>query len=114
MNALVPVGVMGCRRTSSGFDVLGAISENIYEPYALQFSSFVVCLCLETYPMVDDNTRGKIFEDEEERRTYTTYREIRWHGGNLGLNRGSAGTRAVSTSPGRTFAMPWCADGSFA
>ncbi|KAF8960764.1 hypothetical protein BDZ97DRAFT_1760417 [Flammula alnicola] len=97
-NVLVPLGGVGCRPTSSGFDVLDAVSENVYEPYAHQFSSFVVCLCLETCPMVDDNTRGKIFEGEEERRTCTTYREIRLHGENLGLNGGSAGTEVDESS----------------
>ncbi|KAF8966920.1 hypothetical protein BDZ97DRAFT_587683 [Flammula alnicola] len=76
----------------------------VYEPYARQFSSFVVCLCLETYLTVDNNTRGKIFEGEEEKRTCTMHREIRLHGGNLGLNGGSARTEAVSTRLGRTFA----------
>lgn len=44
------------------FYVLDAISKNIYEPYARQFSSFVVPLYLETYRQVDDNTRGKMEE----------------------------------------------------
>ncbi|KAF9476504.1 hypothetical protein BDN70DRAFT_882335 [Pholiota conissans] len=44
------------------FYLLDAISKNVYEPYARQFSSFVVSLFLETYPVVDDNTRGKMEE----------------------------------------------------
>ena len=44
------------------FYVLDAISKNIYEPYARQFSSFVVPLYLETYRQVDDATRGKMEE----------------------------------------------------
>ncbi|KAF8953076.1 hypothetical protein BDZ97DRAFT_2065881 [Flammula alnicola] len=95
-NVLVPLGGVGCRPTSSGFDILDAVSENVYEPYACQFSSFVICLCLETCPMVDDNTRGKIFEGEEETRTCTTYREIRLHGENLGLNGGQQEPRSMN------------------
>ncbi|KAF8974458.1 hypothetical protein BDZ97DRAFT_1690202 [Flammula alnicola] len=44
------------------FYLLDAISKNVYEPYAHQFSSFVVRLFLESYPVVDDNTRGKMEE----------------------------------------------------
>ena len=44
------------------FYLLDAISKNVYEPYARHFSSFVVSLFLETYPVVDDNTRGKMEE----------------------------------------------------
>ncbi|KIM46082.1 hypothetical protein M413DRAFT_48601, partial [Hebeloma cylindrosporum] len=44
------------------FYLLDAISKNVYEPYARRFSSFVVALYLDSYPLVDDNTRGKMEE----------------------------------------------------
>lgn len=34
----------------------------MYEPYARRFSTFVVGLYLDSYPLVDDNTRGKMEE----------------------------------------------------
>ncbi|KAF9569307.1 hypothetical protein CPC08DRAFT_701807 [Agrocybe pediades] len=42
--------------------LLDAISKNVYEPYARKFSGFVVPLFLETYPLVDSNTRSKMEE----------------------------------------------------
>jgi len=42
--------------------LLDAISKNVYEPYARRFSSFVVHLFLDTYPLVDSNTRSKMEE----------------------------------------------------
>ncbi|KAF8897640.1 hypothetical protein BD779DRAFT_1491908 [Infundibulicybe gibba] len=44
------------------FYLLDAISKNVYEPYARQFSAFVIPLFLETYGQVDDNTRSKMQE----------------------------------------------------
>lgn len=44
------------------FYLLDAISKNVYEPYARRFSGFVVALYLDSYPLVDDNTRGKMEE----------------------------------------------------
>lgn len=44
------------------FYLLDAISKNVYDPYARQFSSFVVPLYLESYPMVDESTKGKMEE----------------------------------------------------
>lgn len=44
------------------FYLLDAISKNVYEPYARNFSSFVVSLFLETYRLVDDSTRRKMEE----------------------------------------------------
>jgi len=34
----------------------------VYEPYARRFSNLVVALYLDSYPLVDDNTRGKMEE----------------------------------------------------
>jgi pre-mRNA cleavage complex 2 protein Pcf11 len=44
------------------FYLLDAISKNVYEPYARQFSTFVVPLFLETYNQVDPATRSKMEE----------------------------------------------------
>lgn len=44
------------------FYLLDAISKNVYEPYARQFASFVIPLFLETYHLVDENTRSKMEE----------------------------------------------------
>ena len=44
------------------FYLLDAISKNAYELYAHRFSSFVVPLFLESYPQVDEGTRGKMEE----------------------------------------------------
>lgn len=44
------------------FYLLDAISKNVYDPYARQFSGFVIPLFLETYNQVDQNTRSKMEE----------------------------------------------------
>ncbi|KAH8118317.1 hypothetical protein DFH11DRAFT_1502332 [Phellopilus nigrolimitatus] len=44
------------------FYVLDAISKNVYDPYALKFSAFVVPLFLETYGQADPSTRSKMEE----------------------------------------------------
>ncbi|KAF7301768.1 CID domain-containing protein [Mycena indigotica] len=44
------------------FYVLDAISKNVHDPYARQFSTFVVPLFLETYGQVDQATRTKMEE----------------------------------------------------
>lgn len=44
------------------FYLLDAISKNVYVPYAAEFTPFVVPLFLETYDLVDNNTRSKMEE----------------------------------------------------
>lgn len=44
------------------FYLLDAISKNVYDPYARVFAPFVIPLFLETYRLVDDNTRSKMDE----------------------------------------------------
>ncbi|KAF8195784.1 hypothetical protein K438DRAFT_1826513 [Mycena galopus ATCC 62051] len=44
------------------FYLLDAISKNVYDPYARNFSAFVVPLFLETYGQVDETTRSKMEE----------------------------------------------------
>jgi len=44
------------------FYLLDAISKNVYEPYARHFAGFVLPLFLDTYSLVDDNTRSKMEE----------------------------------------------------
>jgi pre-mRNA cleavage complex 2 protein Pcf11 len=44
------------------FYLLDAISKNVFEPYARQFSTFVIPLFLETYEQVDQATRSKMEE----------------------------------------------------
>ncbi|KAJ7638922.1 hypothetical protein FB45DRAFT_904269 [Roridomyces roridus] len=44
------------------FYLLDAISKNVFDPYARQFSAFVVPLFLETYHQVDQSTRSKMEE----------------------------------------------------
>lgn len=44
------------------FYLLDAISKNVYDPYARQFAPFVAPLFLETYHLVDQNTRSKMQE----------------------------------------------------
>jgi hypothetical protein len=44
------------------FYLLDAISKNVYEPYARHFAAFVIPLFLETYELVDQNTRSKMEE----------------------------------------------------
>ncbi|KAJ7068377.1 hypothetical protein C8F01DRAFT_1117955 [Mycena amicta] len=44
------------------FYLLDAVSKNVFDPYARQFSAFVVPLFLETYGQVDQQTRSKMEE----------------------------------------------------
>ncbi|CAL1700835.1 unnamed protein product [Somion occarium] len=44
------------------FYLLDAISKNIFDPYARQFTPLVVRLFLDTYEVVDQNTRSKMEE----------------------------------------------------
>lgn len=44
------------------FYLLDAITKNVFDPYAREFSSFVIQLFLETYNVVDQSTRGKMEE----------------------------------------------------
>lgn len=44
------------------FYLLDAISKNVFDPYARQFTPLVVRLFLDTYEQVDQNTRSKMEE----------------------------------------------------
>ncbi|KAF8953810.1 hypothetical protein BDZ97DRAFT_1767101 [Flammula alnicola] len=59
--------------TLSGWDILDAITKNVYEPHAHQFSSFVGHLFLETCPWSMTTLGVEPSRVRARRRTWTTY-----------------------------------------
>ncbi|KAF7352696.1 CID domain-containing protein [Mycena venus] len=84
------------------FYLLDAISKNVYEPYARNFSAFVVPLFLETYGQVDEATRSKMEEMLITWRTGSpSNKELFGIPAQAAIERGVWGDGATSSSVGR-------------